>query len=139
MGNSSLYVVFVVSILRAAGSCKENIRQCCAQSTPVPLLLPLIRNSYSYTPHTPPRLLSTLFSCYIYTAMLIILTSLKGQQHDICWPMHCLLVQIEHVWKLVEFGLLQTKVGPDFAHLALQENAPNMLLRLLLQRTMHIF
>ncbi len=53
------------------------------------------------------------------------------------WPIQSLLVWIEHIWKFFEFGLLLTKVGRDFAHLALQENAPNMMIRLLLLRTMY--
>jgi hypothetical protein len=55
------------------------------------------------------------------------------------WPNHSLLVWIEHNWKFFEFGLQFTKVGGYFAHLALLENAPNMLMRLLLLHTMHFF
>ncbi len=65
---------------------------------------------------------------------------LKGQQREmVFWPNHSLLVWIERIWKFFEFGLLLTKVGRDFSHLALQENAPNMLMRLLLLHTMHFF
>jgi hypothetical protein len=41
------------------------------------------------------------------------------------WPIHSLLVWIERIWKFFEFGLLLTKEGEDFAHLALYENAQN--------------
>jgi hypothetical protein len=46
----------------------------------------------------------------------------------IFWPYHSLLVWIESTWKYFEFGLLLIKVVRDFAHLALQENAPIMLM-----------
>jgi hypothetical protein len=35
------------------------------------------------------------------------------------WPFHSLLVWKELIWKFFEFGLSLTKVGQDFAHLAL--------------------
>jgi hypothetical protein len=53
-GNISLHVVFVVSILKVSGSCTDNIGLCCARRTPVPLLLPLTRNTHPSTPlHHP--------------------------------------------------------------------------------------
>jgi hypothetical protein len=55
------------------------------------------------------------------------------------WPIHSLLVWIERIYRIFEFGLLLAKVGRDFAHLPLLENALNMLVCLLLQRTMHFF